>query len=321
MGNQTERVNKVIKIDKAIANKLIGAYRPDYKVQSIERFTGGKSTSNYKVTIAGSKRPIVLRIYPQSNSTGDKEFAINKKMKELVPIPTMHYFDSSKKLIEHSYAIMEYLDGITLDEYISKHNHFPESLAEEIGEKLALIHHFEYDQEGFLDSNLKLMEGLPPIQLWYKYFMNGTAGKRLDDTTMEKMIQFEERFNSLITTITERFVFNHGDFRPENLMVKDDRLIGIMDWEFSLSAPCFSDIGQFLRVEELVDSNIQCRFIKGYNRNAKRPLNENWKGYGKAIDMMNMFSMLDSKEERPMLYSSLKERIDKSFDFLGSQTE
>lgn len=28
-------------------------------------------------------------------------------------------------------------------------------------------------------------------------------------------------------------VFSHGDFAPRNIMVKDDRVVGLLDWEYA----------------------------------------------------------------------------------------
>lgn len=307
--NATERVNGFVEIDRETATVLIQAYRNDYEVQYIERFIGGRSTSNYKVHAKGATGPLVLRFYPQNNTTGDKELAINGRVRELVPVPEIYYFDNRKSVIPYSYAVMEYLEGTPLDEYIRENQGLPEVLAEEIGEKLAILHQLEYDREGFLDSNLELMEGLPPIRVWYEYFLNGRAGARLDESTRERMIAFKEGYQSLLDHISKRFVLCHGDFRPANLMVKNDRVVGFMDWEFSLSAPCYFDIGQFIRDNALVDKVAEESLIRGYNRIARYPVGKDWMKLSKGMDLMNLMSMLDSKEERPILHGNLKKQV------------
>lgn len=311
-----ERVNKVIEIDRKVANDLIQLYKPDYKVEEIERFTGGKSTSNYKVKIAGSDLVLVLKIYPQRNSICEKESAIYKKVGGYVPVPEIFYINTDRTIIDKSYSIVEYLDGTTLDEYIIKNNRFPKKLAGDIGEKLALLHQSEYEKEGLLDKNLNLTDELPPILTWYDHFLNGTAGQRLTSSVRNKLHDFIKDNEDLLFLMTRRSVFSHGDFRPANLMVKDDRLIGFLDWEFSLSAPCYFDIGQFIRAEGYMLGDTESYFIEGYNRKAKYPVSDQWKRLAKLMDLANMLSFLNAKEERPNLYSNMKKIIDKSLAFL-----
>ncbi len=311
-----ERVNNIVQIDKDIANKLIRAYKPEYSVEEIERFTGGKSTSNYKLKIEGLDLELVLKIYPRNNDVCEKEFAIFNKVREYVPVSHIYYVNTEKTIIDKNYCIMEYLDGTTLDEYIEKGNRFSEELAEEIGEKLALIHQTEYDMEGLLDNKLNLTEGLPQILTWYEYFLNGKAGKRLEMSTINKINKFLENNNKLLLQMTNRSVLAHGDFRPANLMIKEDKLIGILDWEFSLSVPCYFDIGQFLRVEKYVSNEVKSSFIKGYNNIAKYPVTELWYKLAKLMDLANLLSLLDSEEDKPNLHSSMKKLIDDSLKYL-----
>lgn len=311
-----ERVNNVVEIDKDIANKLIREYKPEYSVEKIERFTGGKSTSNYKLKIEWLDLELVLKIYPQNNKVCEKEFAIFNKVRGYVPVPHIYYVNTENTIIDRNYCIMEYLDGTTLDDYIENGNKFSEELAEEIGGKLALIHQTEYDMEGLLDNKLNLTEGLPPILTWYEYFLNGKAGKRLEMSTINEIKKFIENNNKLLMQMTNKSVLSHGDFRPANLMIKDNKLIGILDWEFSLSAPCYFDIGQFLRVQKYVPNEIKSSFIKGYNNIAKYPATEQWDKLAKLMDLANLLCLLDSEEDKPNLHSSMKKLIDNSLKYL-----
>lgn len=313
-----ERVNNVIEIDKHIANKLITAYKPEYLVEEIERFTGGKSTSNYKLKIEGLNLQLVLKIYPENNRVCEKEFSIFNKVRGYVPVPRIYYVNTENIIIDKNYCIMEYLEGTTLEDYIESGNRVSYKLAEEIGEKLALIHQTEYDMEGLLDNKLNLTEGLPPILSWYEYFLNGKAGKRLEISTIDKIKEFIKHNNKLLLQMINKSVLSHGDFRPANLMIKDDKLIAILDWEFSLSAPCYFDIGQFLRVEEYVSKETKSSFIKGYNSIAKYPVTEEWDKLAKLMDLANLLCLLDSEEDKPNLHSSMKRLINDSLKYIIS---
>lgn len=124
----------------------------------------------------------------------------------------------------------------------------------------------------FLDDSLNIMAGLPPIQAWYDYFLNGRARNRLKASTKNQLLAFGASYRLIMTDICERFMLSHGDFRPANILIHEDRVVGIMDWEFALSAPCYFDIGQFMRDTALVSPSVQLSFIKGYNQVAKHPI-------------------------------------------------
>jgi aminoglycoside phosphotransferase (APT) family kinase protein len=312
----SERVNKIVEIDKYAASELLKPLGTNYKIKSIERFTEGKSTSNYRIKLEGLNTDLVLRIYPQESGICEKEHSIYNKVRSFLPVPKIYYYNTDKRIIDNPYSVIEYLDGITLDKYIEKHNSFPEVLAEKIGEKLALLHKNEYETEGLLDSNLSLTDGLPPILTWYDYFLNDVAGQRLDAAVKDTISSFIKNNHDLLLEMTQTPVFSHGDFRPENIMIKADKLVGILDWEFSMSAPCYFDIGQFIRISEFIPENAENSFIKGYNRNAKHPVTGHWKKLAKLMDMTNMLSFLNAREERPVLYSNMKKLIDKSLSLL-----
>lgn len=304
MGN--ERINNIINIDKDLANRLLKKYKSQYCIDTIDIFTGGKSTSNYKLNIKGLDINLVLKIYPKNNKVCEKDFTIYNKKKNTVPMPQIFYINTDHKSIPNDYCIMEYLDGVTLDEYVENGNKISNELAKNLGSTLALLHKSEYEKEGLLDSDLNLLDGLPPILKWYEYFLNGKAGERLESTTVEQIKKFIINNKDLLLEMTDKYVLSHGDFRPENIMIKDDKIIGLIDWEFSLSAPRYFDIGQFLRVERYVPEEVHECFIEGYNAKANYPVGEQWAKLSKLMDLANLLSLLDSKEDKPKLHSNMK---------------
>lgn len=105
MGND-ERVHNVVEVDRTIANDLIKSYGAHYSIEKIERFTGGKSTSNYKIKIEGQDIYLVLKIYPQNNTVCEKEFAIYNKICDYIPVPKIYYINTEKTIINRNYCIM-----------------------------------------------------------------------------------------------------------------------------------------------------------------------------------------------------------------------
>lgn len=316
MDNSWERVKNFIEIDKNTADMLIKCFDPRKNVEYIEAFSGGRSTTNYRVKTRESEKEFVLRLYPKEDKRCCKEYAIYERMKGSVPIPEIYYVNDEKTIVDNDFAVIEYIEGMTLSEYIYDNNGFPGALAQEIGETLAYIHKKKFEKEGFLDENLNITEGLPPISLWYDFFLNNRAGERLGADIRSRIYRVLRKNDDLLGLMTKNFVFSHGDFRPSNIMVKDGKLAGIFDWENALSAPDYFDIGQFIRYEEQISEQNEKSFIYGYNKISENPVHENWKKISKLMDLANILSLLNNEEEKQNLFMDMKNLIQRTIDIL-----
>jgi aminoglycoside phosphotransferase (APT) family kinase protein len=226
----------------------------------------------------------------------------------------MYYLNEDKLIIDKPFSIVQFLDGITSEKYLAGNNTISEALAQKIGELLAIIHQKEF--EGLLEENSQHTDGLPLILSWYDYLLNNRAVERLGTRVINKLKKFIQENNELLGRMAQNFVFSHGDFRPANIMVKDGRLIGIIDWEGALSAPDYYDIGQFTRYKEHMSEKAKNRFISGYNQNTRRPVGGDWEKLSKLMDLVNLLVFLDNEEEKPNLFSDMKNLIKKTLDIL-----
>jgi aminoglycoside phosphotransferase (APT) family kinase protein len=314
MDIEWERICEIVRIDISIANRLFKCFDSQKTVEDIEIFTGGKRTTNYKIRLKESEQKFVLRIYPENDRSCHKEFTLQNTLKNHLPVPEMYYLNEDKLIINKPFSIVQFLDGITLDKYLAGNNTISESLAQKIGEILAIIHQKEF--EGLLEENSQHTDGLPLILSWYDYLLNNRAVERLGTRVINKLKKFIQENNELLGRMAQNFVFSHGDFRPANIMVKDGRLIGIIDWEGALSAPDYFDIGQFTRYKEHMSEKAKNRFISGYNQNTRRPVGGDWEKLSKLMDLVNLLVFLDNEEEKPKLFADMKILLEKTLVIL-----
>jgi aminoglycoside phosphotransferase (APT) family kinase protein len=314
MDIEWERICEIVRIDINTANRLFKCFDSQKTVEDIEIFTGGKRTTNYKIRLKESEQKFVLRIYPENDRSCHKEFTLQNTLKNHLPVPEMYYLNEDKLIIDKPFSIVQFLDGITLEKYLAGNNTISEALAQKIGELLAIIHQKEF--EGLLEENSQHTDGLPLILSWYDYLLNNRAVERLGTRVINKLKKFIQENNELLGRMAQNFVFSHGDFRPANIMVKDGRLIGIIDWEGALSAPDYYDIGQFTRYKEHMSEKAKNRFISGYNQNTRRPVGGDWEKLSKLMDLVNLLVFLDNEEEKPNLFSDMKNLIKKTLDIL-----
>ncbi|MCT4686735.1 aminoglycoside phosphotransferase family protein [Vallitalea sp.] len=315
MDKKCERMEEFIDIDINIANQLYKCYDPKNKVSEIHLFKGGRSTTNYKIKV--NDEFFVLRIYPNDDKRCLKEKKIADKFKNAIPVPQVYYINNKKELLNKDFAIMEFVEGITLDQYIAEGNEVSDKIFEQLGHILAYIHKDKYKLEGFLDENLQLVDGLPPILEWYHYFLSQKAGERIGEDMKKQIYEIINEKYEQLKKVFFSSVLCHGDFRTNNIMVKDNKVTGIIDWEFTLAAPLYFDIGQLFRFDEQVTKSNEISFINAYNLSSDTVLHKDWKKLGKIIDMANFLCFLNNKDEnKENLYEDMNKLLSKTVNML-----
>ena len=312
-----ERRNKIYKIEKKVVARLFKEFLSKNRVESIEFLTGGLSNTNYKVHLKGYTECFVLRIYTREASSWNKEVAIFKLLQEIVPIPQLVYASDDKGIIPENIAIFKFIEGQTLAQLMHNRYEPGERLMEELGEKLALIHQFQYNKMGFLGNDIGSVESEEPISKLIENYaieplINGPARNRIGYDKAERLIEFLKTNNHLLNT-SQPAVLTHGDFKPTNLLInRKNKLVGILDWEFAFSGPCFFDMGQMLRYEDELPGSFSNHFINGYQRNSKHSIQPNWKRLAKLVDLINLIGFLNLAEERPKMVVEVKTLIHKT---------
>ncbi len=68
-----------------------------------------------------------------------------------------------------------------------------------------------------------------------------------EGATRVGLIRMLERRSDLLESFDRCQSLVHGDFRPDNALVSNDSLVGVLDWEFAHSGCFFMDIGNLMR--------------------------------------------------------------------------
>ncbi|BES63960.1 hypothetical protein SANA_03990 [Gottschalkiaceae bacterium SANA] len=298
------RVENWVEIEEDEVEKILSNIDVEWKVLSMEICLNGRRTTNYKIETG--KGSVLMRLYPMNADVSQKEIAIYQRLVGRLPVPKVY----QSGLIEqgNSYIVMEYLEGVLLSSMLKYQESCTDSLFEQLGEILAIIHQKSFEKEGALNEKLEIEAGLPPILDWYLYFLNGIPGKKLGYEWKREIKQIIDMSRADLERMTEEFVLAHGDFRPANLLVSDDHISGVLDWEFVLSAPRYFDIGQLIREDDLTESAKQA-FYRGYKEVSKDRLPEDWERLARLMDLATMLSFLDRCEEMTALDIEMVERI------------
>ncbi|MCM1989120.1 aminoglycoside phosphotransferase family protein [Oceanirhabdus seepicola] len=326
MGNKDVRLYEHITIDKKTAQKLFSQYDNKIELTNLTLIPEGMSTSNYIVDIKNSSKKYLLKIYPEGGGNSAIEAASYSYAKQYVNVPNIHLFDNSKKIYNNPYVIMDYIEGMSLKEYIIKNKKFPNKIAYDIGSKLALLHRREYKNRGLLNKNLDIKKNLPPITDLHEQFLNGIPGTHINSKIKNELLESIDKNKELLKKLDTTFVYSHGDFYPANILIDNkDNSVWFIDFEYSLSAPIYYDIGKFFRdrayMDKYGDKSTYDNFIRGYNEHAKNKVSDDWIKISRLADMTGMLSLIN-KENPPMEWvKGIEDALKRTLRILRNEIE
>lgn len=220
-----------------------------FKVLSqVERLSGGASQETYRLTLATDAGELKLAMRRAQGGGVDVErpetypgLAVEAKLMQAagsvgVPEPAIvHVLAESDGLGEG--FIMQWLEGEALGARIARGKNFAglrEHLAYDCGRILAQIHAIDVDAAGLRDD-LAVIDAAEFIeQTWARY---------RDFPTPQPMIDYTARWllDHLPEPTTPALV--HNDFRNGNVMVDEEAVVAVLDWELAHLGDPMRDLG------------------------------------------------------------------------------
>lgn len=293
MDSKWERVIPYIELNEEAAEKMMSPINPGEKIQKISLIKRGLRNSNYRIEYQNKK--FLLRVYGVDDDWWKKEKVIYNHVSKKVRVPNLYYLGEEYSIRNKPYAIFEYVEGPTLDEYLQNEN-YDKNVIREIGKNLAFVHETPYNEIGFFEDSLVVTTKLPPLREWFDLFLTGNTERKLGIELSDQVRKYIEKNENNIKRIEERISFVHNDFRPINIIINDNRPY-IIDWECSMAGHVFGDIGQFLRIKDQITEKTEKLFIDSYNTTIKNKLPEDYKELAKLRDLVNPLQMLNSKHD------------------------
>ena len=295
MKEEWERSSKSsMHIEYETLNSMISQVFRGKRLTKVERTQTGLSNGTYKVEIEGTTTPYFLRIFAGGSDVASKEKAIAERLRGVVPVADYIYLDTSRKLVEYDWAIIEWKEGVLLRDLLQRGEERQiAEVAESVGSVLARIHSHTFDCPGFLAGDLTIANPFNMDENEYYSFIsesldNGATGHWLGEEATEKVRTFCESHRSLLSEIHEPPVLVHSDFNGLNLLVIERpdgfEVSAVLDWEFAFSGRRYVDIGNMLRYEH-DNSMFERHFIKAY-RGSGGFLDENWVLLSKLEDLI-----------------------------------
>lgn len=307
MENKWERFAELNKVSTGEVADIMKGIDNDIRITDCKLVTKGLRNTNYVINTSIEK--FFLRICTDEKMSKNEEIAF-RILKEKIIMPKLilafsHIVKNEKKRI----MIYEYIESVTLDEYLEKNGKFSEKILRNIAFILSELHNIR-------DLNLKELSILPNLKECFKMLMeNPVVIKRMGIDLMSKVNLIIEKYKEEINKKTDDFLI-HCDFKSSNLLITQDEKIYITDWEYLGYGNRYFDIGLFFRYKNFFTKKDTEIFYKRYNENAEIQLDENWIEIGTLCNIVSLMEMLSREEEAPKKNNDIKGLIEKEIDFL-----
>ena len=229
----TKEVAENLKIDVSKLQPWIDAHVPGAgSIKSIEQFRGGQSNPTYKI-ITNNKNLVLRRkppgkLLPSAHAV-DREYKVITALGQTdVPVPKTYGLCEDEDVAGTAFFVMDCLDG---DIYW---DHMLPSLSREERIKvyqnknktLAALHSVDYKKVGLEDYGKPGNYVARQVSRWSKQYLASET-----DNIVE--------MNNLIEWLPENIPDDdetsivHGDYRLDNMIMKNQEVIGVLDWELS----------------------------------------------------------------------------------------
>ncbi|MEX2665691.1 phosphotransferase family protein [Candidatus Uabimicrobium amorphum] len=288
-----QRLNPVVELAQQQVTDILRPFFPGQKVRDIQLLSGGLANTSY-CCIFHNDRKVLLRVYTRDANSCLLEKTIHDLLQHGIPIAEILHMDTSKNIIPYSFAVMQWIDGISLREAIIRE---PQRLAQtffQLGFPLYYLQKYRFEEVGMLDENLNvtpfIMEERNPFFRYVKECLQSTTTqKNIGESLCEKIDSYIDVRRGLYREIFHHPHLTHGDYNPANVLVcpRTFRVVAILDWEFAFSGSFYCDIGNMLRDEEVYVENCVAQFICGLQE-AGIKLHDNWREMCKLVDLTSL---------------------------------
>lgn len=289
----------------------------NFQKSQIQKLSGGFMNANYLIVTDQNK--FILRIYSSDISIAQREFDTLKFLATtVVKVPQVFQIFICEN---HPVVVMEYIPGISLEHRLMKSN-IPLSLYENLGKELAHIHNINLGKTGFLNAGMEVGNEYEKFSVFVKDFILRVLKQlesrpdRLDLETINRVIKLIQDKWQAIIDAENTIQLAHCDFNPKNILVSEtgDKVISIIDWEFTLSGSGLIDLGNFFRFSYDYEKGAQEAFHKGYLA-INSDLPQNWRDLSRLIDLGNMCSFLERPEDYHKTFRTARIIINNTLEY------
>lgn len=210
-------------------------------ISSIESFFTLFGNRNYKVTFEDDTvKPIVVRIYQTKDRyITEREALLSVSANTCIPVPQIIVDSSQVRTISENFAIMQYIRGIRLQEYLPfLTDDGQKEIGRQLGEYLAQLHNLKRDSYGNLaagahsNCNSEIAYTLEILEL---LLLGAQTSNVLTEEELVRIRRIFDRNRELFSDTVPSLI--HGDMIDANVLIDEIggavKITGILDFEHS----------------------------------------------------------------------------------------
>jgi len=232
---------------------MIASNRP-WRVESFRPVPTGKYNTTFEVKLerdggaADAPEAVILRIAPPDGTGGtfyekgmmaqEPEIHEIVRSRTRIPVAEIYAYDTSRRVVERDFLIMERLPGVALSEIGARTSAFYDRVLEQVGRMLAELHSITAERYGYLGAH-NCME---PQGDWLSAF-RVMWNKLIDDIVAVGAYEPEEA--AALRGLFDRHAgafdrpvaasLLHMDIWGQNILVDPSgRVTGLVDWDRAL---------------------------------------------------------------------------------------
>jgi aminoglycoside phosphotransferase (APT) family kinase protein len=254
----------------------VAALLPDRAVLVVTPTTGGLANTNLRIdTTTGS---VHLRLWTRDPKQAAKELSLHSLVARRVRVPRLLHSAPDNPITGHPFAVMEWIDAPRLEQIAPS-----PALAHAIGRTLGAIHSFTFPRTGFLDEHLDVVTPATVDAAAVRQFLHDTlvGNPHVAPELTKNVLDVVERDGHLLDAWSGPPCLTHSDFNGSNLLVRDDAVAAVLDWEFAFSGSPFFDLGNLLRPPLGDDESFVAAVAERYG-----PLPSAWRRISQLLDLM-----------------------------------
>ncbi len=249
----------------------------------------GRVNHLFEVYINNPKKTLILKIYTKKweHYKPDKEKFVFEliKSKTNLPVPEIYILDKSKKIIPHTYILMNKAEGEML-KFVKLSRNEKTKLFFQLGKDLAKLHSIKFNSFGWIYGDkiskyeLKYSKPFKSMKEYFRsayeeikeelYSARNRKYGKIDKKNFLKLIPIIDKFvedNIYLFDSPIKSVFIHNDFTLENILVKKNK-----HWKIS----CILDV----ELSKVADSEFELeRYFDPFMFNSEKYTKEFSKGY------------------------------------------
>lgn len=213
------------------------------------------SSTVYKITAHNNKNYILKFSYNEQRFI--KEHYFLDILQDIFPVPkikqTLKAFDEFKGAI-----LMECLEGT-----VGNINTFSQSISFDMGKLLANLH--KIDINTFKHYLPNIYPNYDIASKFEEYFLESfDECKNVVNPNLLNKVEKYYYKNKLKSSCFSRLCITHRDFRPENLIVNNNKIMGVIDFETANFTCQDEDFVQLELLTWIKDDKLKTDFLKGY---------------------------------------------------------